>query len=442
MTRDVCEWIGNSAAIADPSGFEFILPADFDAASSLPRSLNRQLHAAEWLVNSLLRKVANGQKGPVPMQAQFLKRMMGDNYAWLIMALADAKVVNRVGAYEPGRRSFAYTLHERFANSPHVRKAVINKPMRKRLSALQTDRQEAQRRWRKPVHLELMRRQNALQIHGDEGRAVLAAESGSNPFDSQGVLIRDIEDMRFRLSVGNCGRVSNSITSIKKTVRPLLHIDGTRLAGVDLQCAQPALLGLLIQVVCGQAKTHNIVWYLADLPSLSPPSLVTFAPFFAAVHGGFLYETVQDLLEPKPDRDELKRRVMRDVFAKRGRYPSAVEDAFRSLFPAVHSLIRQINRQHHATLIRQLQRMESTLVIEQVSGRLMKRHQDLFLVTLHDAIYGRESEVHVIEAGFQETFDMIGYRIPLKTECQRINQNCRSMGAFAELPQQPEPWTE
>ena len=105
--------------------------------------------------------------------------------------------------------------------------------------------------------------------------------------------------------------------------------------------------------------------------------------------------------------------VLVDVLAKRGRYPSLVEDVFRKSFPNVYRVIKSINRDDHGSLIRLLQRLESWLVIENVSPRLLGR---IPFVTLHDAIFSRQYDVSKVSDAFNDTFDDIGFSMALKSE--------------------------
>jgi len=109
----------------------------------------------------------------------------------------------------------------------------------------------------------------------------------------------------------------------------------------------------------------------------------------------------------------VKLAFLRDVLAKRGSYPSRVEQAFRMLFPGVHAFIRAVNRRDHGELIRHLQRLESWLVVEQVAPRLVGR---VPCVTLHDAIYSTLRSLTAVEATFEEVFDEIGIHLKLKRE--------------------------
>lgn len=96
--------------------------------------------------------------------------------------------------------------------------------------------------------------------------------------------------------------------------------------------------------------------------------------------------------------------------------PSEVEDAFRDLFPSVYAFIRQYNQDgfEHANLIRQLQREESKLVIETVCADLIKRYPDMFILTLHDAIFTTEPNIATVTDGFERAFKQMNFPMSLK----------------------------
>ena len=141
------------------------------------------------------------------------------------------------------------------------------------------------------------------------------------------------------------------------------------------------------------------------LPSLD-------ASLFAVLASeGVLYESL--VASSGLTRDVVKLAFLRDVLAKRGRYPSVVEASFRNAFPTVHRIIRAVNRNDHGTLIRLLQRAESWLVIGQVAPRLLGR---MPIVTLHDAIYSRSRDAPKVADTFREAFGELGFEMGLKLD--------------------------
>ena len=174
----------------------------------------------------------------------------------------------------------------------------------------------------KPIHVTLASLQHGLEIDAMESKAVLTAlPSESNPFDVQGIMVQDIIDRRFRLSVGDYGRVANSITSLKRELRTALRCGGVQLAGVDIACAQPSLLSLCIRLR-PKMSHHRLIppWLPLLPPVLSCCSLVLFSD--ACLSGelyGFLGTRLRDA-GCDWNRDVVKKRFLTDVIAKKGAY--------------------------------------------------------------------------------------------------------------------------
>ena len=204
-----------------------------------------------------------------------------------------------------------------------------------------------------------------------------------------------------KFSVSSTGRVFNAITGLKREIRSALRFYGQRVGSVDIRCAQPALLAMLLTQNYppggpNQRTTYKhtqLAWPATSClsPSALPvhvlpaslPVCHDVAAFRRCALDGSIYEVLCGLTGES--RDFVKLRFLVDVLAKRGQYPSAVEDAFRAEFPSVFRAIRTINRQDHGTLIRLLQRTESWLVIERVAPRLLT--ENCRIVTLHDTVY-------------------------------------------------------
>ena len=147
------------------------------------------------------------------------------------------------------------------------------------------------------------------------------------------------------------------------------------------------------------------------VPSLSPVPADVQA-FAASVLGGTFYESLAE--QTGLDRSVVKRRVLIDIFAPRRLYDSFVLRAFSESYPSVLKAIRAVNRDDHATLIRQLQRLESWLVIEQIAPRLLA--QRVPTISLHDAIFAQRRAVDIVADAFRETFDELEVHFALKTE--------------------------
>jgi hypothetical protein len=235
----------------------------------------------------------------------------------------------------------------------------------------------------------------------------------------QRILLNNIRNGQYSFSVSRWGRCFNALCGIKRELRPALLIDNQPVAALDIRCAQPALLALLIggaNPTLGLFKrtTYKVALAVAPflpvvVPLLSPSAAREIGSYRDLVCGGDFNEWLVEATGLP--RNEAKRRFLIDVLAKYGRYPSDVEKCFRDRFPRIHGFLLSLRAQDYRTTIRALQRLESWLVIENVAPRLVGQ---IPFVTLHDAIYCRGSDLPRVESAFEETFDEIGFRVALK----------------------------
>jgi len=416
---------------AQRSCFKFRLPESFEPGDFLPLKLRCLADDARYFMSLILTKLSRREvdaQGNVRLHAAYLRNVMHKHrYRAVIEALLEGGAVTRA-PYQVGARSFGYMLSDRFRRDQHVRVQATCPRLIGRLQAFH-ESVEAERRARMlPVHRGLERQQYRLRIDGDLAREIIRAlPPGSNPFDVQGVLVRDIEQRDFHINVGRYGRLANNVSSMNRNVRRALRHGRRELQHVDIRCCQPALIGKLMsnqqRADRGQGRagtdgdTHTSIY---DAPAWA--SCDDWIAYCRVVQGGTFYDWLLERMPPGWTRDELKRRFLADVLAKRkanrhgAEYPSAIEDCFAKHFPTVYRFIRSINRDgwEHANLIRLLQRAESHLVIETVAADLLKRHPRLFVVTLHDAIHTTPEGIPLVVRAFERAFMESGYPMSLK----------------------------
>ena len=426
--------------------YTFCVPESFDPHEFLREpALCRLADDARYFVGLILTKLSRQQvdnDDKVRLMAKHLRNVMHKHkYCRVIDALLDGGAVTRA-PYVVGERAFGYILADRFTHDKHVRVAATCPRLIGRLAAFH-ERAEAERRARMlPVHFGLERQQRRLRIDVRQAREIISGlPPESNPFDVQGVLTSDIEHREFHVNVGRFGRLSNNITSLKREVRAALRQNREPLAQVDVACCQPALVAKrakkMIPINKKQPNTANRRREegereredskhasIYDAPRGTPPQS-DLEWYCELVQSGSFYDYLLAQLPTCPNltRDEVKKRFLVDVLAKRKanargvEYPSVVEDCFRRLFPSVYRYIREVNRDgwEHAKMIRQLQREESSLVVETVAAHLLTRHPDLFVLTLHDAIFTAPGSIPLVLREFERTFDETGFPMTLKT---------------------------
>lgn len=401
--------------------FSFVLPESFEPGEFLKSSdLLSRFDDARYFLNLILTKLAKqdvDDRGLVRLMAVHLKNIMHQKtYAAVIRALLKGKAIERF-PYTRGSRSFGFRLGARFVSDRHVRVPVTDRRLIRRLEKFHNQTAAEREARMLPVHCELAKRQARLQIHGTDARRTLASlPTECNPFDVQGFHISKIENSEFYFNVGRFGRVANSITSLKRELRSTLHVDGEPLASVDLSCAQPALLAKLInEVRNGKATTTDGTGTKQSKYDSSFGA--DFDLYASLVQTGRFYDfMVEQLRDDEISRDEFKLLFLRDVIAKKGRYPSKVENAFRKAFPSVYGFIKFVNRQDHANLIRLLQQEESAFVIGVVAADFVARHPTSFVIPLHDALYTTRRNVDAVRQSFDRGFERTGFRMQLKVE--------------------------
>ena len=395
----------------------FDLPRSFDATEFLVGPMLLRADHARWLVSAVLRKMALGGRdewGLARLHSDVLYRVLGNGAGKIVQALETGQVIETT-PYRGGVKTRGYRLALRFLDDRCVRVPCTNPVLRERLlrerERMKSAAEAARTRWL-PIHHALDAEQHALSIDGRLADEILDTLPAHTTL-CQSVLVADLRRRAFRFSVGSTRRVFNSISSLKRELRGAVRLAREPMGCVDLVNSQPALLAvemLLQNPTNGVKGAETYRDKGADCPCPPLPSALA-SLFPSLVLSGRLYEFLAQ--RTGLSRDVVKLALLRDVLAKRGRYPSRIEDVFRQEFPEVYAFVRRVNRYDHAELIRRLQRRESWLVIENVAPRLVGR---VPVVTLHDAIYSQADKLEVVEAAFHEVFDAIGFRMSLKKE--------------------------
>ncbi|WP_010581915.1 hypothetical protein [Schlesneria paludicola] len=343
------------------------------------------------------------------MAKYLLKVMRAQTYAEVIEALIVGGVVERF-AYVPGAKSFGYRLDKRYLEDKHIRVKATDLRLIRRLAKFHAQAAKDVDARMKPVHRQLAKLQAQLEIDGDAARKTIAGlDPASNPYDCQGINVQNIESRDFYANVSQYGRLANSISTLKRELRKHLHVRNQSLVSVDVANAQPALLGkLAAQHRKGeQERIKSRGKYDSRFSDLEQ--------YIRLVQSGEFYDHFAlSLNAPELDRDAIKKKILADVIAKKGKYQSKVEDKFRELFPSVYRFIKKVNANDHANLIRLLQREESHFVIETVAANFIATNPGEFVISLHDSLYSTRKNLHAIEQSFQRGFEQTGFPMTLK----------------------------
>lgn len=430
----------------------FYHPESMDLGEALPPKLHNRIDDGRYLVDLIVWQTATGREdkeGYVSLQASLLDKVMRkSNRVELVESMIGEKVLERSPYFQIGAKSYGYRIHRRFARDHHTTTAATDRRLIRAIGRARDAARERQAaRWL-PVHFALAERQYGLRIDIDEAEEIISGlPAKSNRYDVQRILVRNIDQGQYRLSVGQWGRVSNSITSLKREVRSALRYMGQKLRSADLKCSQPTFLGQEVRHTISE-QTHNdcrFDWAGGVNRTCESKIPDDLARFVEATSEGVFYEVFGELMaadgHPPMDRSVLKKAVLKDVIAKAkpcntkrakaarrrtgnvdavlsgAEYQSNVEDTFRRHYPTTYRFIRETNKDgwEHENVIRQLQRRESDLVIHRVAPGIMARCSGL-LETLHDAVFMTEDRIHVAGKEFDAAFKERGIKMTWEIE--------------------------
>ncbi|XZE22527.1 hypothetical protein SH449x_002457 [Pirellulaceae bacterium SH449] len=397
----------------------FTLPESFDPAQVLPAKLKKRHDDARYAVSLIMGKMAAGkvdERGRVPLMASSLANVMAeDDCKAVIECLLCSGILHR-DYYAVGKKPYSYWLDSRFQNDRHVRRPIECKRLKRALNRLSVAREAEQESRILPIHKYLRDMQASLTIDMDQATRILPKIG--NSFDTQSILVNRLNERVYSFSVGTYGRVSTSISNLKKELRSALRLENQPLGCLDLSNSQPALLGMILK---DHGKKENREGDRTDNHIYDPENEVRkielnekeVADYCELVQTGTFYEWL-NLGFPNLTRKEVQRRFLADVLAKLGKYPSAIEDYFRKRFPSIYRFIRAFNRRDHAALIRQLQVVESELVIETVSDSLRVGQPGMPFLTLHDCIFAAPDRLGDVRQAFDSAFQANGFTMKLK----------------------------
>lgn len=220
------------------------------------------------------------------------------------------------------------------------------------------------------------------------------------------------------------GRVHHPVASCPRRLRPHLRLADARapLAIIDVSACQPLLLGLLAhqngatkpptqtdrpagggQPAGGKPKDRN------DAHLYSHPSHA--CPFISVCLDGTLYETMAETMTEisgrrRYTRERAKKRWMGVVYGRHGLMARKLTGrALQRLFPVFFERVRRMAAAgEHGHLARQMQRLESGLVIRGVVAELFRAHPGVTVVPIHDAILTHAAHAETVRAVFREVF--------------------------------------
>ena len=394
----------------------FWVPESFHPENTLPPRLLPHRQSAYYLTHCIILRLASGDRDCARLKNEYLRNIINSRQCeTIIKALISSGDIRRVSGYFNGVQAYGYLPGKQYESQPLRQFKPIDPQLLGRLDKLRDHIEVEKQQYRKPIHDIWEAWQRRMRIDIRQARQTIAQlPDGSNPYDIQTLIVERIRRREHPFSVDDYGRVHNAITSLHRTLRPTLRIQRQKLTSVDIVNSQPALLALLIHRQGSHAhirgstdQSRQLSIYHAT--PFTPPE--GFSEYQKLATTGRLYEHL--MAKTGQSRSDVKVGLLRDVFGKRGQYPSVVEQSFRESFPGVWSFVRRFNGDDHGALLKKLQRVEPDLVIHQVGNRLAQATCGP-CVSLHDSVFCRGNDLVEVTSAFARQFESTGFAMRLK----------------------------
>ena len=377
---------------------------------------------------------------------------------------------NREGRPEwrKGRRSKLYRFGAALRTATVRRYEPQNRTLRRKLSKWRDG--EPDRTSSCPVRCYLREQLKRVQV--DYEAAVSCLGSLGLPAEAEAHCknaIVHLQDRDWRFTTDPYGRVHHNISSLKRELRRFLTVDGEELAEVDISNSQPLFLGLtyLNWITNGrslfslndqegyfdlhQFKIENIESLLSSSSPSFPNNLHNQSQiipyrntiplrcdfchilnknieeteeerrlsidedaveYLRLCEEGRLYEFLADQaredISTSKKRGEFKQRCFRDVFYAKKGYRTALQGLFASQFPSIMEFIDEVKYKDREHLACWMQRVESSFVINRVVKRFREEKPEAFILTIHDSIMAKESDIDAALKVFREEFHALG----------------------------------
>lgn len=224
-----------------------------------------------------------------------------------------------------------------------------------------------------PVHL-------ALRAWHDRVEVLPAAPAGEHP-----LLDAMIAGER-RFTVCDQGRVHTNVANVPRQYRQYLRLDGQELVACDIATSQPLLLGILLRRpgACGHPHTHI---HPRPHPQAlyAPCSDAGLTDYLRDCLDGSLYDRLAS--ETGYARDDVKSLFLAVVYGDPRDMHTVVGEAVRRLYPVVFAAVTDLAYElGHGGLAREMQRLESGVMIGRVARRVVRERPELPVLTVHDSI--------------------------------------------------------
>lgn len=202
-----------------------------------------------------------------------------------------------------------------------------------------------------------------------------------------------------RFKVCPMGRVHTNVVNLSREHRHNIRLAGQELWSVDISNSQPLILSLFLLrshrgslsptgKAEGEGREENP-------PSVTHYDDLCLNEFRNHCLDGTIYDRISAVTGLS--RDETKKRFLAVIYGRAEHMRTTTGEAVRNLYPSVHDACERFSLNHgNDWLARQMQRLESDVMILGVAGRIIREHPRVPALTVHDSILVPEQHIELV----------------------------------------------
>lgn len=401
---------------------------------------NARLFIHRLIARRIFNRRLKGQSY-ISMDSRIIRQYIPNRHVPPILGyLVDSGQLERTG-YSKGR-----STRYRMSDELHRSRCVVYPPKSSSVARKLKGHKEGQRKKddarKRPVHHHLdlwlkrvrIDEKAAMQFVSDNQRDKFSwlsslsevpaiAEQLANDRLHAEASIQAIASKDFRSTRCPYGRYHTNISCFHKVLRPFLRVDGQPLVEVDVSACQPLCLAVLLHdikrdILISVPLTEEQV-RLARTLSIFPVCCASGEDddtirYQKDCESGKFYKRMQEICKVADD-SEVKTKVFAEVFfgkRKKGRLLTG----FRELYPTMGRLIEWVKRHDYKHLAHELQRIESSIVIDDACEVMRLQHPDVPILTIHDAILTTPEHVGLVKDVLRAAFNRRGVNPRIKPD--------------------------
>jgi len=339
-----------------------------------------------------------------------IKYYLGNDYKNIIKIMIDAKIVNRDAFYIVGQKSYNYSINYIHDERKELSKIELSEQLQRRIIK--------SKEFARPTKAHLRNQFDLLKSKSFDFDAFKAdiwlnsQQLNNRKFRSyQSSITHLFERNIFVIEDEKTGRIFTNFNLVKREFRQLCTIDNEKLTGIDLKSSQPYILAsmMLNSDPCNPdyllfyeiVTNHDIYdWMLKEFHKTNPSkSIINFKGFD---ENHYAINEIKQILT----RNDIKPEFLKVLFKdNRGSTPFQV--ILKNSFPEVYKFICNAKKDKKNELALSLQKAESKIFISAYKEMIK---QNLKVLTVHDSIYCKISDINLVEGILKNSFDKLGYK--------------------------------